>query len=201
MPIIKKTQQLEKEKGFALLITLVVVTVLISIGLSVLDLSIKQVRLATNAKDSEIAFHAANAGLECALYQRRTSEDAMELGVSFTASCFAQAPVPAIGTKITSGVSGGDVYQYKYQFTWGTSPDIRCSQINTVVGSSSASSALTISGLTTGAAPLVPGYPDGNTKVCEAGTKCSIISVQGFNQPCANVGSYGTVQREVLLQL
>lgn len=201
MPIIKQTQKAEKEKGFALLITLVVVTVLISIGLSVLDLSIKQVRLATNAKDSEIAFHAANAGLECALYWRRFSEDAMELGQTVPVSCFARPSVPATGSRITTGVSGGDVFQYKYEFTWGDSPDIRCSQINAIVGSSSASTNLVISGLISGGSPLVPGYPDGNSKTCEAGTKCTIISVQGFNKPCSDVGGYGTVQREVLLQL
>lgn len=201
MQTVKRNKERKEEKGFALLITLVVVTVLISIGLSVLDLSIKQVRLATNAKDSEIAFHAANAGLECALYWRRFSGDAMELGQTVNASCFKQASVPATRSKITSGVSGGDAYQYKYEFTWGDSPDIRCSQINTIVGSSSAATDLTISGLISGASPLLPGYPDGNTKTCKAGTKCSIISVQGFNQPCSDVGGYGTVQREVLLQL
>ena len=49
------------QSGFALLMTLVVVSVIISIGVSVLDLSVKQVRLSTNAKESEAAFHAANA--------------------------------------------------------------------------------------------------------------------------------------------
>lgn len=200
MQTIKHSQK-NKESGFALLITLIVVSVLISIGLSVLDLSIKQVRLATNAKDSEIAFHAANAGLECALYWRRKSDDIMEYGQAVTPRCFrtSASPTTLSGTKITSGVAGGDVYQYKYEFTWGTPQ--RCTQVNTLVGSSSASTDLTISGMTSGASPLVPGYPDGNVKTCEAGTKCSVISVQGFNRPCSGANAYGTVQREVLLQL
>jgi Tfp pilus assembly protein PilX len=42
----------EKQAGFALLISLLVVGVVISVGLSVLDLSIKQVQLSSDAKES-----------------------------------------------------------------------------------------------------------------------------------------------------
>lgn len=88
-------QQNKRETGFALLMTLIVVSVVVSIGLTVLDLSIKQVRLSTNAKESEIAFHAANAGMECARYWRRAASTTVERGGAITPNCFS-AHLPQI---------------------------------------------------------------------------------------------------------
>ena len=67
-------------RGFALLMTLLVVAVVVSITLAVIELSIKQLNLAVTAKDSEIAFHAANAGMECVRYARRTASTSLESG-------------------------------------------------------------------------------------------------------------------------
>ena len=187
-----------QESGFALLMTLIVVGVIISIGLSVLDLSIKQIRLSTNAKDSEIAFHAANGGLECAQYWRRASSSQMERGVAIAPECFSETPDTNTVVEITDDVTGdGEVFQYEYEFTWGDAGDTRCTQINTLVASSTAlGSGTTIGNMTN----LVPGYPDGVDKFCEAGARCSVVSVQGYNRPCATANGFGTVQREVLLQ-
>jgi hypothetical protein len=78
-----------KSQGFALLIALIVVGVVLSIGLSILNLSISQVRLSTDAKESEAAFHAANAGMECARYWRHEEGDKMGGGDnSFSPECF-----------------------------------------------------------------------------------------------------------------
>ena len=196
MAPIKKTTVKNTQQGFALLMTLIVVTVVIAIGLTVLDLSTKQIRLATNAKDSEIAFHAANAGMECARYWRRQSSLAMETGGAVTPSCFGSALYSNNRAQITSNVSGsGAVYKYDYSFTWGG--NTRCSQITTLVASStSQGSGLTIGNMTT----LVPGYPTGNSKTCAAGERCTVLSVRGYNKPCNSASGYGTVQREVLLQ-
>jgi hypothetical protein len=183
------------KQGFALLMTLIVVTVVISIGLSVLDLSIKQVRLSTNARDSEIAFHAANAGMECARFVRRSSNDSMEGGDPISPNCFSASPSPNTVTGVISN-SNGEAYIYDYAFSWGGAAP-RCSQITTLVASSSPlGTGLVIPNMTT----LVPGYPSGSTKTCAAGERCTVISVRGYNKTCNNVASYGTVQREVLLQ-
>jgi Tfp pilus assembly protein PilX len=186
------------EQGFALLMTLIVVTVVISIGLSVLDLSIKQVRLSTNARDSEVAFQAANAGMECARYTRRILSSSMENGTAISPSCFPGGSLSSNAvTEIVSNVTGdGDVYKYDYSLTWGGTAT-RCSQVTTLVASSSVSGAgLVIGGMTN----LVPGYPSGASKTCAAGERCTVISVRGYNKPCNSVSAYGTVQREVLLQ-
>ena len=189
-----KSPTKNSESGFALLMTLIVVTVVISIGLSVLDLSIKQIRLSTNARDSEIAFHAANAGMECARFWRRSGSDEMETGQSFPISCFSNTVTPTPVEVMNT--ADGEVYRYDYALSWGEFAP-RCSQITTLVASSSVlGSGLVIPNMTT----LVPGYPGGNTKTCEAGERCTVISVRGYNKACASVSQYGTVQREVLLQ-
>lgn len=186
----------QKNDGFALLITLIVVSVVVAIGLSVLDLSIKQVRLSTNAKDSEIAFHAANAGMECARFVHRANADAMEIGDSITPSCFGETPITNTRSDVAADPGNGEAFLYQYSFTWG-SPDQRCTQITALVASSTSSG----SGLTiTGMSALVPGYPDSSSKVCAAGERCTVLSVRGYNKPCSSISDYGTIQREVLLQ-
>ncbi len=195
---IKKSAPRKKEQGFALLMTLIVVTVVVAIGLTVLDLSTKQIRLSTNAKDSEVAFHAANAGMECARFWRRQASTLMETGSPVSPSCFGSALYSNNRVRITSNVSGdGEVYKYDYAFSWAAGS--RCSQITTLVASSTSQGAgLTIGNITA----LVPGYPGGslNEKECAAGERCTVLSVRGYNKPCNDVSGYGTVQREVLLQ-
>ena len=197
----------QKHDGFALLIALIVVGVVLSVGLTVLDLSIKQVRLSTNAKESEIAFQAANAGMECARYWRREEADAMEIGQNISPECFDQSPDTDSHVEIVDGyepISGetvniigdGQVYQYEYSFTWGSGAP-RCTEINTLVASTSA---LGVGVTTTNMTALIPGFPDGDAKYCEPGAKCSTISVRGYNRSCNTIGGYGVVQREVLLQ-
>lgn len=185
-----------EQSGFALIISLIVVGVVLSVGLVLLDLSIKQVRLSSNAKDSEIALHAASAGMECARYWRRASSSEMELGQTITPECFGVAASNVSESLVTNDPGNGEVYQYQYEFTWGAT-DPRCTQVHALVASTSA---LGDGVTTTNMVNLIPGYPDGNDKYCEAGAKCSVISVRGYNKSCSAVGSYGTLQREVLLQ-
>lgn len=201
MAQINFTQRKTGEKGFALLMTLIVVTIVISIGLTVLDLTTKQVRLASNAKDSEVAFHAANAGMECARYWRRQSSSFMENGDPVNPSCFAGSTRTLSGANnprtVTDFSGDGEVYRYEYSFTW--AGNTRCSQITTLVASSSANGAgLTINNMD----DLVPGYPGSTSdeKDCAAGERCTVLSVRGYNKPCGSTTGYGTVEREVLLQ-
>lgn len=193
--MIKTTQQVNRESGFALLLTLLVVTVLISIGLSVLTLSIQQVRLSSTARDSEIAFQAANAGLECAHNWRRELAEEMEEGRdNLLVGCF-QVESVINSNQILDVTGDGDVYQYAHSQPWSSGD--RCSVINTIIGvASSTPGNLVINNMP----ELVPGFPE-TTKECEPGTRCTVISVQGYNRACGDIDSFGTVQREVLLQL
>lgn len=185
-----------KTGGFALLITLLVVSVLIAIGLTVLDLTIKQVRLSSNAKESETAFHAANAGVECGRYWRRIASSTMESGGAISPTCFSASPYVNTKQQINSGVSGnGQVYLYTYSFSWGAKP--RCSVMQTLVMVATPLGG----GLTLANVPsIVPGYPNSNPKTCTAGERCTILSTRGYNRNCDTVSGYGSVEREVLLQ-
>lgn len=198
----------KKQSGFALLMTLIVVGVVLSIGLSVLDLSIKQIRLSTNTKDSEIAFHAANAGMECARFWHRTLGTEMENGELLTdVECFGAdaTEMNPLHTGLDPGeveaeeienTSDGVAYQYQYKVSWPTND--RCTIVNTLVANVFAfQNNLTITGMDS----LFPGYPGGATKICEEGERCATIAVRGYNKPCNQVPSYGTVEREVLLEL
>ncbi len=204
----KKNSQ---ESGFALLMTLIVVGVVLSVGMSVLDLSIKQVKLSTNAKESEIAFHAANAGMECARYWRKVEAGKMEIGDSISPQCFSQSPNPNTVSTIPAGVlsdsnphvvGDGKAFIYSYSFTWGPSND-RCTKIDTLIASSSSQSLVGMK--ITHMKEIFSGYPTSTADPdpsgsCEPGSRCTVISVRGYNRPCSTATGYGTVQREVLLQ-
>ncbi len=191
----------KNQSGFALLMTLVVVSVVISVALTLIDLTIKQLRLSTGSKDSENAFHAANAGVECIRYWRVAEGGEFEKGDGDTVdmSCFEAGSKRPTKTHIndTLGASVNNaVYKYEIDFTWGN----RCSQATFITMTTLPSSA----GVTLNTViNHIPNYPE-NSKTCEAGGLCTIILVQGYNQPCPSPGNEfprGTIQREVLLEL
>ena len=194
------------EAGFALLISLIVVGVVLSVGMTILDLSIKQVELATNTRESEVSFHAANAGAECARYWRKKANDEMVVGVEFAPSCFDKDPTDVKNDAISLGNPGrlgnGRINQYEYEFTWGDVGAERCSQINTIVIDANSEATTTLR--------QVPAYilgfpvdsfnPNDLNYECSSGSQCTLISIRGYNEACRLVNSYGTVQREVFLQ-
>jgi hypothetical protein len=55
-------------KGFALLVSIIFMSVMLSIGLALGSLAYKQQVLASSAVESQYAFYAADTALECALY-------------------------------------------------------------------------------------------------------------------------------------
>jgi hypothetical protein len=55
-------------RGFTLLIAIIFMSVMLSFGLALGSLAYKQQVLASGAIESQYAFYAADAGLECALY-------------------------------------------------------------------------------------------------------------------------------------
>jgi Tfp pilus assembly protein PilX len=67
-PRIKNTELRIKKRGFALLIAVIFMSVMLSFGLALGALGYKQQVLASAAIESQYAFYAADAALECALY-------------------------------------------------------------------------------------------------------------------------------------
>lgn len=193
-----------KQGGFALLITLMVVSVVVAVTLAVVELSMKQLELSVNSVDSELAFQAANAGLECARYWRRDQSTEFEVGDDVTFDCFdANDTVSPSPFSITQ-TGDGDVYLYKAELSWGVAPYERCSQmdiISMVVPATSTSPGVVI-GSGTGANSLkkvLAGYPT-DSKTCEPGGQCTIASVVGYSSSCASKNEPGTQRREILLE-
>lgn len=56
------------QHGFALLYSVIVITLILTIAISISNISYKQSILSSLAKDSQIAFYQADAGAECAMY-------------------------------------------------------------------------------------------------------------------------------------
>ncbi len=56
------------QRGFTLLIAVILASVALAIGAALLDIATKQVILSSSAKQSQVAFYNADRALECALY-------------------------------------------------------------------------------------------------------------------------------------
>lgn len=88
------------QSGFALLIAVIFMSVMLSFGVALGALGYKQQVLASNAVQSQYAFYAADAALECALYadqqQRIFAYDPNLSAPVPTIVCDNNAPVAAV---------------------------------------------------------------------------------------------------------
>ncbi|HRY31044.1 MAG TPA: hypothetical protein P5328_01495 [Candidatus Paceibacterota bacterium] len=57
-----------KPRGFTLLFAVLVSILILSVGISIINLSTKQIILSGSGRESQYAFYAANTGIECAYY-------------------------------------------------------------------------------------------------------------------------------------
>lgn len=56
------------QRGFTLLVAIILSSVMLALALALLDVTYKQVLLSSTAKQSQFAFYAADSALECVLY-------------------------------------------------------------------------------------------------------------------------------------
>ena len=64
----KNYKHISLEKGFVLFYAVIFSSIVLIIGLFMLNNTIKQVKLNQTVQDSQIAFYAADVGIECVLY-------------------------------------------------------------------------------------------------------------------------------------
>lgn len=62
------TYNLQPKKGFAMLFSVLISSLLVAIGLSIFSLTLKELTISTSARESQVAFYAANSGMDCAIY-------------------------------------------------------------------------------------------------------------------------------------
>lgn len=179
--------QEKQNKGFALLLTLVVVSVVLAIGLSLLDITLKQLVLSGTARDSEIAFHAAYAGVECAEYWVRDDVTAF-IGSSpiDPESCFPGGSV----YNSSSDTPASDVHKSNYEISWTAGPDDnRCTDFDIfILDAEDAEVTYDFGSI---------GY---TARTCSDGSICTYIFSRGLNRSCDDTTSLRTVQREVVSQ-
>lgn len=187
--------RLRSKDGFALLITLVVVSVILAIGLSLLFVTTRQYLLAVTANESEKAFQAAQIGLECMRYHRaQTATRAQFLRES--GDPVAPLVCAGVGPNTPPGVtattlynnSGRLLYNYRYEYTIDSA---QCVQPSLYVAD--------LRGATTNLSYNVTGEGLGVIE-CTAGTICTVVFARGYNRPCDQLNSIFTIQREITIE-
>ncbi|MFH1607113.1 MAG: hypothetical protein ABIC91_07220 [Nanoarchaeota archaeon] len=58
----------KSNKGFAVLFAVLLASFLITLGISIFSISLKEIQIATSIRDSQIAYYVADSARECALY-------------------------------------------------------------------------------------------------------------------------------------
>lgn len=193
----------KEQSGFALLLTIIIIGVVLAITLTTINLSIKQTRLASDTRDSEIAFHAASAGVECIQHWRRSNVTAYESGsASVPITCFGETRNATVAQAVDpADLSGdGEVYHYEYEISWGTGASERCSEMRFLVFNADfVGDPLVLENVSS----YVEGYPrDEDRKTCDSGGLCTIFAGRGYSTACPSSGVFpiGTVQRAIYLE-
>ncbi len=63
-----KFKKNNKQKGFVMLFAVLISTLVLAVGISMISIALKQVQLSGSGRDSQYAFYVANTGAECATY-------------------------------------------------------------------------------------------------------------------------------------
>jgi hypothetical protein len=70
MKIFKK---IKKNRGFVILFAVTLAAILLSIAIGVTNIALKEIKFGTSAKDTNEAFFAADTGIECAMFNNKST--------------------------------------------------------------------------------------------------------------------------------
>jgi hypothetical protein len=184
------------ESGFALLLSIIISSVVLSIGLTLLSVTLKQLNLSSTGRESEIAFHMANLGMECGRYWRTVhatpftsdSTNISELEITCSDNVdLAPNDFNYIDTIPGAPTSFVNKALYKFDIEVGVGAEMRLRhialEVNVIVANED-----------------VVNYPIGRIrKNCSAGDVCTVIVSQGYNRSESEVAanSIFAVQREL----
>ena len=166
-------------------------------GSWLLDIALRQLSLSSISKDSEAAFHAAHAGIECARL-RDTASGITPYAIPYQSLSDPYSIVPCMGAKMSSEVrdidskSGGfnnnQKALYQYEYDWAG----LCSSISVYKYYKADDGDSNTVG------------PDRSEEVtdlktpCPENSTCTIIKSRGYSDECDNIGLPGTIEREVV---
>jgi hypothetical protein len=137
-----------------------------------LNITLKQYIFSGIGRESEIAFYAADAGMECALYF-----DTSTAGGTFDLS----APggnFSCMGITRTAPAGGTSGTAKAFEFEWNTSGQTVCTKI-AITKYFDATSPINM----------------GSWGTCDAGATCTQTESRGYNRGCAELNSPRVVER------
>jgi len=159
------------ERGFTLLLSVLVIGVILSIGLAILNITLKEFILSGYARESYVSLNAADAGMECVLYWDTSSN-----GGAFDDGAGATSVDCMDDSELVNGVAVGGIATHELEFEWG-SPAV-CAQM-TVIKYFSDSEILDM----------------GDGRTCPIGYECTDVISRGYNRACDELESDRTVER------
>ena len=191
-----------KQRGIALLIALLLMSVLLGVSASLLNVTLKQFQLSGIARDSEMAFQAANAGIECIGYWDNSSGldpfkvngDGKEQSAKPTISCMDVLNVQAM--QVDTDTSNGNVAyngkmasgeEQRFQFSWGD-PEV-CTDVSVYKFKENAGFDGDSDGPNMASVLGKPG-------TCPEDVECTVVRSRGYNSPCGAFNK-GTLEREI----
>jgi hypothetical protein len=178
------------QEGITLLITLLLMGVLLGVSISLLNITLKQYQLSNISYASETAFQAANAGMECALYNDYVERE-FELGSRDAVSCFGIVSNDTPGTD--PGILGiaESTEEQRFEFTWNAGGGSVCTDFSVYKFFENPSD----DGDTIG--PSVGVNGETLRSACPEGSVCTVIQSRGYNVACGErTTSSRVVERE-----
>ena len=177
----KNNTKNNQEKGFAMLFAVLVSSVLISISISIFNITLKELTLSSAGRESQFAFYAADSGMECAIYwdfkanipstmyaySISTSEDENARQAAVT-----EEQPTCLGTNLTGNFNAPDANGTRAITTFEfdvpnvpNTPASYCAKITV-------------------------------TKTPSAGFGSqTVIESRGYNYPCSNINNQNTIER------
>jgi type II secretory pathway pseudopilin PulG len=177
----------KKQRGFTLLIAVLLSTVVLAIGLSILNITLKEFILSTIARESAVSLNAADAGLECAFYwDRSTQGNRFDIPVSSPFGMTPGAPATTIdnacmGQSITvGGRQNGQAQEFEIQWNPPDVTDTVCARVSVTKYTN-----------------MCMAYDaSGNcARFCPAGIECTRVVSYGYNNACTELDKRNTVER------
>lgn len=86
----------KQQQGFTILFAVIISALVLSIGLSIANITLKQIKISSLGRESQVAFYGADSGSECVLYHDLIDEafaTSSESNISLlptTVNCFEQ---------------------------------------------------------------------------------------------------------------
>ena len=187
------SKQAKNKHGLALIIAIIVSTVAFSVGLSLLDIALRQLSLSNINKDSEAAFHAAHAGIECI---RLIDTDGAPPEFNSPSNTHYNPTTGCMGdTAVNTGATNNDVYgeglkaEYHSDYDWaGLCTSVSVYKYYEASGADSDNRGPTRENEVS----------DLRNPLCPEDSTCTIIKSRGYSDICANINLPDTIEREVV---